>query len=72
MTKEIVTLNVEGMSCSHCVNSIKKSVGALRGVMDVTVDLNGKKVTVGFDPVLVKPEVIKETIEDQGYEIKDK
>jgi copper chaperone len=69
MSKEIKTLNVEGMSCSHCENAVKKSVGALNGVDNVTVDLKGKKVTVEFDNGKVNLELIKETIEDQGYDV---
>ncbi|HEX9059960.1 MAG TPA: copper chaperone CopZ [Clostridia bacterium] len=70
MASEVKTLNVEGMSCSHCENSVKKSVGALNGVSSVTVDLKSKKVTVEFDPERVNIETIKDTIEDQGYDVK--
>ena len=70
MSMEIENLNVEGMSCQHCVNSIKKAVGELNGIRNVQVDLNSKKVTVEFDPQLVSVQTVKETIEDQGYEVK--
>jgi copper chaperone len=70
MAKEIQTLNVEGMSCSHCENAVKKSVGALNGVDSVTVDLKGKKVVVQYDSERVNLGTIKETIEDQGYDVK--
>lgn len=70
MAKEMKTLNVEGMSCSHCENAVKKSVGALNGVSSVAVDLKGKKVTVEFDPEKVTVNTIKDTIEDQGYDVK--
>ncbi|MCX7614561.1 MAG: copper chaperone CopZ [Clostridiales bacterium] len=69
MTNESKILNVNGMTCSHCENAVKKSVGALSGVEKVTVDLNGKKVAVEFDPEKVTLEQIVETIEDQGYEV---
>ena len=36
---EIVTLNVNGMSCGHCVKSVEGSVGALEGVEQVKVHL---------------------------------
>jgi len=70
MAKELIMLNVEGMSCMHCVNSIKKALGELNGVGSVDVDLNGKKVRVEHDPELVSEEIIKGVIEDQGYEVK--
>ena len=69
MAIQYVSLTVEGMSCSHCENSIKKAVGALEGVESVTVDLKGKKVAVEFDPGKVSVDGIKNTIEDQGYDV---
>lgn len=70
MSKEIIALNVEGMSCSHCEKSIINAVGILNGVDSVTVDLLGKKVMVEYDMEKVSVETIKDTIEDQGYEVK--
>jgi copper chaperone len=67
MSKEVSDLIVNGMSCSHCENSIKKSVGALNGVDSLKVGLKGKKVTVEYDPAKVTLKIIKDTIEDQGY-----
>ena len=66
MEKSII--NVEGMSCEHCVNAIQKAVGALPGVESVVVDLSAKTVTVehGSD---VNSDKIKEEIEDQGYDV---
>ena len=70
MANEIRVLGVEGMSCGHCENAVKKSVGTLNGVSSVSVDLKAKKVTVEFDHEKVSIETIKNTIEDQGYEVK--
>ena len=58
MAKETKVLNVEGMSCSHCENAVKKSVGALNGVDNVIVDLKGKKVTVEYDADKVTIDII--------------
>ena len=69
MAKEITEINVEGMSCSHCENSVKKAVGALNGVDKVSVDLANKKVTVEFDPGKVTGKSIMDAIEDQGYDV---
>ncbi len=70
MSKETKVLNVEGMSCSHCENAVKKAVGALNGVASVGVDLKGKKVTVEYDSEKVTVNAIKDAIEDQGYDVK--
>jgi len=69
MSKEIANLTVNGMSCSHCENSIKKSVGSLEGVDSVNVDLKSKKVLVEYDTDKVNFETIIEIIEDQGYDV---
>lgn len=62
-----VTLNVEGMSCNHCLNAVEgavKSAGATG-----KVDLPTKKVTVDFDENKVSIETIKQAIVDQGYDV---
>jgi copper chaperone len=69
MNMEIINLTVEGMSCGHCVSSIKNSVRALNGIGQVNVDLKSKKVVAEYDPQKVDTQTIKNTIEDQGYEV---
>ncbi|WP_338786087.1 copper chaperone CopZ [Metabacillus sp. FJAT-53654] len=66
---EKVTLTVSGMSCGHCVNAIEGNVGKLNGVSDVKVHLSEGKVDVAFDSAVISLAAIKETIDDQGYEI---
>lgn len=66
---ENVTLNVKGMSCGHCVKAVEGSVGALDGVQEVKVNLEAGKVDVAFDNAKVTVEQIKETIDDQGYDV---
>lgn len=69
MAQESKVLNVEGMSCMHCVSAVKQSVSSLPGITRVEPDLDGKKVVVEFDDDKVKLEDIKEKIEDAGYEV---
>lgn len=66
---EHVTLTVQGMSCGHCVKAVEGSVGALNGVDNVTVHLAEGKVEVEYNPELVSLETIKDTIDDQGYDV---
>ncbi|PKR86625.1 copper chaperone CopZ [Heyndrickxia camelliae] len=65
-----VTLEVIGMSCGHCVNAVESNVGALNGVQMVKVHLSEGLVDIEFNPEAVTLEQIKETIDDQGYEVK--
>lgn len=69
MAKETKTLNVEGMSCMHCANDVKNSIGSLPGIDKVDVDLAGKKVLVVFEADEANIEQIKDKIEDAGYQV---
>ena len=40
---EKIILNVEGMSCNHCVNAVKEALGELK-VQEVEVSLQDKTV----------------------------
>ncbi|MFJ8069529.1 copper chaperone CopZ [Peribacillus sp. NPDC096447] len=66
---EKMTLNVKGMSCGHCINSIEGNVGELSGVTTVKVNLDSGTVSVEFNPNEVSIDKIKETINDQGYDV---
>ncbi|CAG9610703.1 copper chaperone CopZ [Pseudoneobacillus rhizosphaerae] len=66
---EKVTLNVSGMSCGHCVKAVEGSVGELKGVSNVKVHLENGTVDVEFDSSELTLDVIKETIDDQGYDV---
>lgn len=67
---EKVTLNVQGMSCEHCVKAVEGSVGALNGVSSVKVNLKAATVDVEFNQQEVTLVKIKETIDEQGYDVK--
>lgn len=43
------TINVAGMSCDHCVQTITKAVMDVQGVKEVSVNLEGKQVSVDYD-----------------------
>lgn len=62
-------LNVQGMSCGHCVNSIEESVGELNGIETVKVHLKDGKVDVTFDSEQVDLKDITEVIVEQGYDV---
>ncbi|WP_077214694.1 copper chaperone CopZ [Bacillus dakarensis] len=66
---EQVTLNVKGMSCGHCVKAVEGSVGKLDGVNEVKVNLEDGTVAVAFNADAVSIDKIKETIDDQGYDV---
>lgn len=61
-----IVLEVQGMSCGHCVSAITAAVTPLTGVTSVDVDLAGGTVTVaGTDDV----DAVTDAIEDSGYDV---
>ena len=66
---EKVTLNVEGMSCSHCEHAVITAVESLNGVASVEVSLAEKTVTIEYDAGKVTTDDFKAAIENQGYDV---
>lgn len=64
-----ILLKVDGMSCSHCENAVKKAVGSLNGVLSVNVDLAEKSVLVEYHAETLTVDEITLAIEDQGYDV---
>lgn len=64
-----VTLNVQGMSCEHCVDFIERNIGKLDGVESIKVQLDKGKVDVIFDLKKVDLKDITDTIEDQWFNV---
>lgn len=64
-------LNVTGMSCIGCVNSVKNLVSALPGIVRIDVDLASGRVEVEHDPALSPAANIRSAIEDGGYGVTD-
>lgn len=61
-------VKVKGMSCQHCVMSIKKALNQLDGIQNVNVDL--QKGEVQFDNTkALAPNQIEKAIQDAGYEV---
>lgn len=58
------TLNITGMSCSHCVNAVKNALTDVPGVHSVEVNLDQGTATVqgGDVPALIA------AVTEEGYE----
>jgi copper chaperone len=66
---ETLTLKVTGMTCGGCENAVKRALGRLEGVSDVTASHAEEKVGVTFDPAIVTPDQIKVKIAAIGYTV---
>lgn len=67
---KLVTLKVEGMTCSSCAKSIKSTISKVKGVKALRVDLESGEVTIGFERSIEAVAPISELLtilEKQGY-----
>lgn len=62
-----ITLNVTGMTCGGCVNSVHKVLTALPGVQNATVTLVPSQAQVTFDPQKTDPATLIKAIKDAGF-----
>lgn len=64
----MTTIRIQGMSCQHCVDSTRKALEALPGILDVHVDLaKGEARFKGS----VDRQAVREAIARIGFEIVD-
>ena len=62
-------LNVDGMTCQHCVQTVNETVGKMAGVEKVVVDLDQNKVKVDYDDSKSKLDDISARIVEAGFQV---
>lgn len=67
LTQETV-INIDGMTCNSCVQSIEGVISKKEGVKSIRVSLANGNGTVEYDPLLTSPETLREAIEDMGFD----
>ncbi len=65
----VVEFFVRGMTCSMCTQAIQRSLEAVPGVGDITISLSTNTARVTYFIDRVSKEVLREAIEDVGYEV---
>ena len=62
------TFTVSGMTCGHCVSSVKEEVSEISGVTEVEVDLEtGRVVVVSSAPI--DPAAVRTAVAEAGYDV---
>jgi copper chaperone CopZ len=69
---EHLTLTVDGMTCGGCENAVKRSLGLVPGVANVTASHRDRQVTLDYDPASATVAAIAEAITRAGYRIPDR
>lgn len=62
------TYTVKGMTCGHCVSSVKEEVSEVSGVTGVEVDLATGLLTVSSETP-IDAAAITAAVEEAGYEV---
>ena len=62
-----ITLKINGMSCQHCVMSVKKAVDSIEGVSKSDVSVGSAKVV--YDDLKTKIDEIADAVKNAGYSL---
>ncbi len=65
-------IQVEGMTCGHCVETVTQAVNSLDGINQVSVDLDKKQVSVDFDESQTDIDTVSSKIVEVGFEVVSK
>jgi copper chaperone len=63
-----ITMQVDGMSCGHCVASVKRALTTVEGVHVKEVRLGSAEVA--YDPTLTTPDRIGQVLSEAGYAVR--
>jgi copper ion binding protein len=66
---EDVTLDIEGMSCQHCVGKVEKGLKEMPGVLSADVDLAKKQAKVRFNPEKLTIDDLAQRVSDVGFKV---
>ncbi|HNZ40246.1 MAG TPA: cation transporter [Candidatus Latescibacteria bacterium] len=63
----ICTMNIEGMTCQHCVKAVTSVLSKVAGVERATVSLEKKQATLEVDEATFDLEAARKAVIDEGY-----
>ncbi|MGM0545789.1 MAG: heavy metal translocating P-type ATPase [Bacteroidota bacterium] len=66
------SLQIEGMHCAGCANSVENALSNIEGIKKVSVNLATEKALVEFDNGAVSDQALKEAVQQAGYDVKEK
>lgn len=61
-------INIEGMTCSHCVGRVNKALSGIDGINKVDVNLDNKKAFITMDKEVADKQLETE-IENIGFKV---
>ena len=67
--KKRIVLDIGGMHCATCVQTIEKRLPKVKGVIYATINLAAEKAIIDYDPTVVDQQTIEDAITDVGYKV---
>lgn len=65
---QIINLDIQGMTCAGCVNSVEKALGNVDGVDLAEVNFALNRAAVHYNPEIANPSVLESAVEEAGFE----
>ncbi len=60
-------LTIQGMSCQHCVMSLKKELSKVAGITVENVEIG--KARISIDETTVSQEMLANAVQEAGYKL---
>ena len=60
-------IEIEGMSCGHCVGAVQRALGEVDGVIVEEVSVGSATVT--YDPAKTSVDAVSKAVEKAGYAV---
>ena len=62
-----ISMKIDGMSCQHCVMSVKKAVDAVEGINSSEVLVGSAKIS--YDDIKTDRDTFVKAVQDAGYKV---
>lgn len=69
MRSKKVEIQIEGLGCASCANSLEKALQRTNGVKEVSVNSSTGRAPVVYDTSATSYAALKEVVESAGYSI---
>ncbi|MEZ4883123.1 MAG: cation transporter [Chitinophagales bacterium] len=69
MQKKELTIQIEGMSCGHCMNTVHQKISSIVGVSHTDVSLKDKNAKVEYDADMTSREDIVEAVMETPFQV---
>lgn len=65
---QTAVLKINGMTCGHCAQTVRRALIGVRGVKEATVNLDAAQANVTFDPGQTTLTALREAVAEEGYD----